>query len=71
MNPINRFLYLNMNYHVEHHMFPLVPYHNLPKLHALVLADAARAVDVPPRVLVFVDADKELARAQQGAPSAG
>jgi MocE subfamily Rieske [2Fe-2S] domain protein len=39
MNPINRFLYLNMNYHVEHHMFPLVPYHNLPKLHALVKAD--------------------------------
>jgi Na+-transporting NADH:ubiquinone oxidoreductase subunit F len=39
MNPINRFLYLNMNYHVEHHMFPLVPYHNLPALHALVLPD--------------------------------
>ena len=39
MNRINRFLYLNMNYHVEHHMFPLVPYHNLPRLHALVKAD--------------------------------
>lgn len=39
MNPINRFLYLNMNYHVEHHMFPLVPYHALPKLHELVKAD--------------------------------
>ena len=25
MNTINRFLYWNMNYHVEHHMFPLVP----------------------------------------------
>jgi fatty acid desaturase len=22
-----------MNYHVEHHMFPLVPYHALPALH--------------------------------------
>lgn len=22
-----------MNYHVEHHMFPMVPYHALPKLH--------------------------------------
>jgi len=31
---LNRFLYWNMNYHVEHHMFPLVPYHNLPKLMA-------------------------------------
>jgi len=39
MNPINRFLYLNMNYHLEHHMFPLVPYHNLPRLHALIKAD--------------------------------
>ena len=30
MNVINRFLYWNMNYHVEHHMFPMVPYHRLP-----------------------------------------
>ena len=22
-----------MNYHVEHHMFPMVPYHALPALH--------------------------------------
>ena len=34
MNPIHRYLYWNMNYHVEHHMFPLVPYHALPRLHA-------------------------------------
>ncbi|MEM9038112.1 MAG: fatty acid desaturase [Actinomycetota bacterium] len=34
MNPVFRFLYLNMNYHVEHHMFPAVPYHRLPQLHA-------------------------------------
>jgi fatty acid desaturase len=39
MNPILRFLYLNMNYHREHHMFPSVPYRNLPKLHALVRDD--------------------------------
>jgi MocE subfamily Rieske [2Fe-2S] domain protein len=39
MNPISRFIYWNMNYHVEHHMFPLVPYHALPKLHALIRAD--------------------------------
>ena len=31
MNPISRFLYLNMNYHVEHHMFPMVPYYNSPE----------------------------------------
>lgn len=39
MNFVHRYLYWNMNYHVEHHMFPLVPYHNLPKLHAIVKAD--------------------------------
>jgi fatty acid desaturase len=33
MNPVFRFIYWNMNYHVEHHMFPMVPYHALPALH--------------------------------------
>jgi fatty acid desaturase len=33
MNPVFRFLYWNMNYHVEHHIFPMVPYHALPRLH--------------------------------------
>ena len=39
MNPVSRFIYWNMNYHVEHHMFPMVPYHALPRLHALIKAD--------------------------------
>ncbi len=39
MNFLNRYLYWNMNYHVEHHMFPLVPYHALPRLHAVVKDD--------------------------------
>jgi fatty acid desaturase len=39
MNPISRFVYWNMNYHVEHHMFPLVPYHRLPELHEEIRAD--------------------------------
>jgi fatty acid desaturase len=38
---INRFLYWNMNYHVEHHMFPMVPYHRLPELHEQVKHDLA------------------------------
>jgi fatty acid desaturase len=33
MNPVMRFLYWNMNYHIEHHIFPMVPYHALPALH--------------------------------------
>lgn len=32
-NPVFRFLYMNMNYHVEHHMFPMVPFHALRELH--------------------------------------
>jgi fatty acid desaturase len=39
MNPISRFIYWNMNYHVEHHMFPMVPYHALPRLHELIRHD--------------------------------
>jgi len=39
MNPLLRFIYWNMNYHVEHHMFPMVPYHALPKLHEAIKAD--------------------------------
>lgn len=39
MNPISRFIYWNMNYHVEHHMFPMVPYHALARLHAVIRHD--------------------------------
>lgn len=39
MNPVSRFIYWNMNYHVEHHMFPMVPYHALPQLHEAIKGD--------------------------------
>jgi fatty acid desaturase len=39
VNPISRFLYWNMNYHVEHHMYPSTPYHALPSLHRAIRAD--------------------------------
>ncbi len=39
MNPVNRFIYWNMNYHIEHHMFPMVPYHALPALHERIRHD--------------------------------
>ena len=36
-NPLLGWLcYLNMQYHIEHHIFPQVPFYNLPKLHELV-----------------------------------
>ncbi len=40
---VNRFLYWNMNYHVEHHMFPMIPYHRLPELHSEIKHDLALA----------------------------
>ena len=39
MNPVLRLLYWNMNYHVEHHMFPSVPFHQLPVLHQKIRHD--------------------------------
>ncbi|TLS52794.1 fatty acid desaturase [Paenibacillus antri] len=39
LNPVLRFLYWNMNYHIEHHMFPMVPYHALPALHQEMKGD--------------------------------
>ncbi|MCB8877708.1 fatty acid desaturase [Acidisoma silvae] len=39
MNPVFAFLYANMNYHIEHHMFPMVPFYRLPQLHRLIRQD--------------------------------
>ncbi len=44
MNPLFRFLYWNMNYHVEHHMFPMVPYHALPRLHEAIKSRLPRTL---------------------------
>jgi fatty acid desaturase len=42
-NWIERFLFspCNVNYHLEHHLFPSVPFFNLPKLHRLLMASEA------------------------------
>jgi fatty acid desaturase len=39
MNPIAQFLYWNMNYHVEHHMFAGVPFYNLAELRKAIEPD--------------------------------
>ena len=54
MNPLSRFIYWNMNYHVEHHMFPMVPYHALPRLHALIKND------LPPPNASILDGYREM-----------
>jgi fatty acid desaturase len=54
MNALFRFLYWNMNYHVEHHMFPMIPYHALPRLHEAIKAQC------PPPYRSTVEAYREI-----------
>ncbi len=54
INPFSRFVYWNMNYHVEHHMYPMVPYHALPRLHEAIKADC------PPPYRSFFHAYSEI-----------
>ncbi len=34
-NAIFRWCWWNMDYHIEHHIWPAVPFHQLPELHRL------------------------------------
>jgi fatty acid desaturase len=54
MNPVSGWIYWNMQYHIEHHMFPMVPYYNLPKLHALIKDD------LPPPNRSILEAYREM-----------
>lgn len=40
-HPLIRFFFNNQNYHLEHHLFPGIPWYNLPAVHEL-LADVYR-----------------------------
>lgn len=40
---IPAFYYWNMQYHLEHHMYPAVPFYNLPKLRAAIEHDLPKA----------------------------
>jgi fatty acid desaturase len=42
-NALVRFFLCNLNYHLEHHLFPAVPWYNLPRLHALLQDEYRRA----------------------------
>ncbi len=43
LSPLLRYLYWNMNYHTEHHMYAAVPFFNLPKLRAAIERDCPPA----------------------------
>lgn len=54
MNPISSWIYWHMEYHIEHHMFPMVPYYNQRKLHELIKDD------LPPPNTSIYDAYREM-----------
>ena len=54
LSPVLRFLYFNMNYHIEHHLFPMVPFHALPGLHDRIEGN------LPRTYTGLVDAFKEI-----------
>lgn len=41
INPIQTFIFAphNVNFHIEHHVYPAVPFYNLPKLHELMMQE--------------------------------
>ncbi len=54
LNPLFRFLYWHMNYHIEHHMYPAVPCYRLGQLHRLIQHD------LPPTPKGLVPAYREI-----------
>lgn len=56
LNPVVRFVYWQMNYHIEHHMYAAVPCYNLGRLHELVKGD------LPPTPRGLIGVWKEIAR---------
>jgi fatty acid desaturase len=53
-NPLFSFLYMNMENHVEHHMYPMVPFHALPRLRDRIKGQ------MPPRYRSMWDGAREL-----------
>lgn len=41
-NPVTRFFMCNENYHLEHHLYPAVPWYHLPRLHAALRDELAQ-----------------------------
>ncbi|MCK8497332.1 fatty acid desaturase family protein [Myxococcus fulvus] len=54
-NPVTRFFMCNENYHLEHHLYPRVPWYNLPALHQSLRAElVAQGAPFIPSYFSFV-----------------
>lgn len=53
-NRFERLLYWNMNYHIEHHLYPAIPFHGLPALNKQI------ANQLPPPVNGVIAANVEI-----------
>jgi len=60
-NWLERLLYWNMNYHIEHHLYPVVPFHALPALNRCI----AGQLPLPVRGVLVANADILRAVARQ------
>jgi len=45
VNPLVRFVYWNMNYHAEHHLYPTFPFHQLHEAHELLKGHISKQCD--------------------------
>jgi len=43
VGPVLRYLYWNMNFHIDHHMYAAIPFHQLPKFHEVLKKDLPEA----------------------------
>ena len=50
-----RWVALNFNYHIEHHMFPDVPWYRLEALHSVVLPELGEAYNTDPYLKWFLE----------------
>ena len=54
LNPVLSWLYVKLEYHQEHHMFPMIPWYNLPALHELIKEQ------MPPPHIGLISAYREI-----------